>query len=131
MVAQAKAELPNECCGLLAGLVDELKAGRVLQRYPLVNNVASPTEYLANDRTLFHAYRDMRDRDLDLLAVYHSHPVTEPVPSKTDLERNYFADVMHLIISLKGDEPIMRGWWLGERDYREAQWECLVDDSEK
>src|SRR5207253_7450141 len=97
MVAQAKAELPNECCGFLAGLVEEAKVGRVHERYPLVNNAASPTEYLANDRTLFNAYRDMRARGLDLLAVYHSHPVTEPVPSKTDLERNYFIDVMHLI----------------------------------
>ncbi len=130
IVAQAKAELPNECCGLLAGLVDQLKVGRVLQRYSLVNNAASPTEYLANDITLFHAYRDMRERDLDLLAVYHSHPVTEPVPSKTDLERNYFEDVMHLIISLKGDAPVTRGWWLGKRDYREAEWERLLIDSE-
>jgi proteasome lid subunit RPN8/RPN11 len=102
--------------------------GRVLQRYALVNNAASPKEYLANDRTLFNAYRDMREQGLDLLAVYHSHPVTDPVPSKTDLERNYFEDVMHLIISLKTDELVMRGWWLGERDYNEAEWK-LADYS--
>jgi proteasome lid subunit RPN8/RPN11 len=138
MLAQAKTELPNECCGLLAGLVrqpenscsktsgtgETASVGRVLHRYPLVNNAASPKEYLANDRTLFAAYRDMRDRGLDLLAVYHSHPVSDPVPSKTDLERNYFDNVMHLIISLKADEPVVRGWWLGERDYREAEWEA-------
>jgi len=131
MVAQAKAELPNECCGFLAGLVEEAKVGRVHERYPLVNNAASPTEYLANDRTLFNAYRDMRARGLDLLAVYHSHPVTEPVPSKTDLERNYFIDVMHLIISLKTETPLMRGWWLAETDYREAEWQCLAIDPDR
>jgi proteasome lid subunit RPN8/RPN11 len=126
MVAQAKAELPNECCGLLAGLVELSNLGRVLQRYALINNAASPREYLADDRTLFDAYRDMHARGLDLLAVYHSHPVSDPVPSQKDLERNYFENVMHLIISLKLDEPQMRGWWLGETDYREAEWECIV-----
>src|SRR5262249_17809870 len=141
MVAQAKAELPNECCGLLAGFLEEspssadpvdfapepLMRARVLERYPLVNNAASPKEYLANDRTLFDAYRDMRARDLDLLAVYHSHPVTDPVPSKKDLERNYFETVMHLIISLREQEPQMRAWWLGATDYREAEWELIAD----
>ena len=130
MLAQAKAELPNECCGLLAGLIEESQVGRVLERYPLVNNAASPIEYLANDRTLFDAFRDMHERNLDLLAVYHSHPVTDPVPSKTDLERNYFENVMHLIISLKTKEPVMRGWWLAEKEYREADWKAVAEDDD-
>jgi len=95
----------------------------VLQRYPLLNNAASATEYLANDQTLFAAYRDMHEHGLDLLAVYHSHPTSDPVPSRKDLERNYFDTIMHLIISLKTDEPVMRGWWLGEKDFRQAEWE--------
>src|SRR5439155_11304184 len=119
MVVQAKTELPNECCGFLAGLV-QVNVGIVRQCYPLVNNAASPREYLANDHTLFHAYRDMREQGLDLLAIYHSHPTSDPVPSKTDLERNYFEGVMHLILSLKGEEPVLRGWWLGQSDYREG-----------
>jgi proteasome lid subunit RPN8/RPN11 len=128
LIAQAKTELPNECCGLLAGVVEESSVGRVMERYPLVNNAASPTEYLANDQTLFRAYRHMRERGFDLLAIYHSHPVTEPVPSRTDLARNYFEGVMHLIVSLKSAEPFMRAWWLGENDYREAEWECAEID---
>ena len=122
MLAQAQAELPNECCGLLAGRIDERKVGRVLARYPLVNAAASPREYLGDDRMLFAAHKDMRNRGFELLAIYHSHPSSDPVPSKTDLARNYFPDVMHLIISLKGNEPLMRGWWLGESEYGEAEW---------
>ena len=69
----------------------------------------------------------MRARGFDLLAIYHSHPVSDPVPSRTDLERNYFDGVMHLILSLKAEEPILRGWWLGEKDYREAEWGIRSD----
>ena len=43
MLAQAQAELPNECCGFLAGSMSESE-WRVLRRYPLINKAASPVE---------------------------------------------------------------------------------------
>ena len=49
MVAQAQAELPNECCGLLAGRIDA-GVGRVEQRYPLVNELTSPVEFQSEPR---------------------------------------------------------------------------------
>src|SRR5438445_6194355 len=106
MLAQAVAEAPNECCGLLAGTLEgegpTARSGRVLRRYPLVNTAASPVEFLSEPRSMFEAVRDMRGVGLDILAIYHSHPASGPVPSRTDLERNYSPDVMNLIISLKG-----------------------------
>jgi len=100
---------------------------RVLRRYPLINKAASPVEYFADEQSLFHAFRDMHQEDLDLLAVYHSHPTTNPVPSQKDRERNYLGEVVHLIVSLKGEVPEVRGWWLSERDSFEAHWECTED----
>ena len=136
MVAQAKAELPNECCGLLAGqIVTEdgslpaTPVGRVIHRYPLVNAAASPVEYLSDARSLFEAVRDMHRLGLDILAIYHSHPTSEPVPSRTDLERSYGEEVLNLIISLKSDGPRVRGWWLRANDFDEAEWQCVGDDS--
>ena len=54
----------------------------------------------------------MRGRDLQVLAVYHSHPTSEAVPSRTDLERNYSPEVVNLIVSLQTTEAVVRGWWL-------------------
>jgi proteasome lid subunit RPN8/RPN11 len=123
MVAQARAELPNECCGLLAGRVAE-GVGRVEVRYPLVNVAASPVEYLSNDRELFKAHRDIRARGFELLAVYHSHPTSDPVPSRKDLERNYQGDTtVHFIISLRTGEAVVRAWRLGEAAFQEVTWE--------
>jgi proteasome lid subunit RPN8/RPN11 len=124
MIAQALAELPNECCGLLAGVM-EAGVGRVTDRYPLVNEAASPREYLSQPESMFTAYKDMRLRGLDLLAIYHSHPTSEPIPSSTDLERNFSSEVVHLIISLKNNTPRIRGWQLGEKDYQEVEWEVV------
>jgi proteasome lid subunit RPN8/RPN11 len=122
MIQQAQAELPNECCGLLAGLIEETGAGfvsRVIHRYPLVNEAASPVEFHCENS--FPAHKDMRKQGTDLLAIYHSHPTSDPVPSNKDLERNYWPDALHVIISLKSSIPHMRAWLLGEKDFREVE----------
>jgi proteasome lid subunit RPN8/RPN11 len=130
MIAQARVESPNECCGLLAGVrelpgegdVRNAPVGRVVERYPLPNQLASPIEFESDARATFEADRDMRRRGLEVLAVYHSHPTTAAVPSRTDLARNYSPHVVNLIISLLTDPPSVRGWLLTETDYREAEW---------
>jgi proteasome lid subunit RPN8/RPN11 len=132
MVAHALSENPNECCGLLAGIVEDGeggKVGRVDRRYPLVNAAASPVEFESDSRNMFAAVKDMRTLGIDVLAVYHSHPASPPVPSRKDLARNYSPDVVNLIVSLTTQPPTVRGWWLTDVDYREASWET-VDRSE-
>ena len=126
MLEHARAELPNECVGLLAGRFEETpggRVGRVERRYALVNAAASPKLFLSDPRSLFEADKDMRKHDLEVLAIYHSHPTSEPVPSRTDLDQNYWPGVVSFIISLAGSEPEVRGWWLTDRDYREAEWD--------
>src|SRR5262245_56619999 len=96
MVAQARAELPNECCGLLAGTLapGDPPLGQVADRYPLVNALASPTEFESEAYSLLAAHKDLRNRGLEVLAIYHSHPTSMPVPSKVDLARNYWPGVV-------------------------------------
>lgn len=131
MIAQARDELPNECCGLLAGRLLPAPAGpargRVSRRYPLVNAAASPREYLSEPHSLLAAVKDCRARGLEILAVYHSHPTSGPAPSRTDLERNGWPGVAHVIISLAGTEPEVRAWWLTAETFSEAVWSCRDD----
>jgi proteasome lid subunit RPN8/RPN11 len=131
MVAQALAERPNECCGLLAGTIvteeANMRIGQVVERFPLVNALASPTEYESEPHGMFEAVRAMRRLGIDVLAVYHSHPTSAAVPSKKDLARNYSPEVVNFIISLAGPEPVVQGWWLSETGYREA--ECDVEEA--
>lgn len=123
VVAHARDEMPDECCGLLAGLV-EGETGRVTQHFPVRNDLASPTEYLTNPRDLLDAMKAARAAGTEVLAVYHSHPASEPVPSRKDIERNTWGETAaHVIVGLVGAEPDVRAWWLGEAGYREAQLE--------
>jgi proteasome lid subunit RPN8/RPN11 len=122
--AHAQTEFPNECCGLLGGKIDAAGTAVVERHYPLVNEAASPVRYGCEGKSLFDAHKDMRNNKLEILAVYHSHPTSDPIPSKTDLAVNlYGASVMHLIVSLKQGAPAMRGWWLQEANYQDGAWQ--------
>jgi [CysO sulfur-carrier protein]-S-L-cysteine hydrolase len=122
MLAHARSEVPAECCGLLAGTIAE-GVGRVTLHLPLVNELKSPTEYESEPRSMFAAHKSMRATGTDVLAVYHSHPSSDPVPSRRDLERNYSEQVVNIIISLRGEEPDVRAWWLTEDGGWESSFE--------
>ena len=124
MLQHARAELPNECVGFLAGTVVN-GVGTVAQFLPLTNALVSPTAFETEVKSLFAAYKAMRLMGTDVLAIYHSHPTSAPLPSSTDLASNtYGPNVMWLIISPKTEPPEVRGWWLGA-DYRTACWEVV------
>jgi len=119
MILQAQSELPNECCGLLAGRMEN-GLGLVLRRYPLLNAAASPTEFESDPKSMLTAEKARRQEGIEILAIYHSHPKSPPVPSRTDLARNYSPDVVNLIVSLQTEIPEIRGWWLELERFHEA-----------
>jgi [CysO sulfur-carrier protein]-S-L-cysteine hydrolase len=123
LLVHALAELPAECCGLLAGrLSADGTVGDVTHHYPLVNELNSPTEFLSDPYSMLRADKAIRSEGTDVLAVYHSHPTSDPVPSRKDRERNYSPRVMNLIIGTN-ETPEVRAWWLTETDYCEGEWE--------
>jgi proteasome lid subunit RPN8/RPN11 len=123
VVAHARETLPNECCGLLAGRVED-GVGIATTRFAIVNDFASPTAYHTNARDLLAAFRAMREDNLDVLAVYHSHPTSDPVPSRRDVAENTYGEsVVHLIVGLAREEPDVKAWWLTENGYRKADYE--------
>jgi [CysO sulfur-carrier protein]-S-L-cysteine hydrolase len=129
MVLQAQKERPYECCGLLAGRIEGGETGaqgRVLRRFPLINAAASPVEFVSEPRSMLTAHKEMRRENLDILGIYHSHPASPPIPSRTDLQRNNFGDsVVNLIVSLQNEVPEIRAWWLGAKDFQEAEVEWI------
>ena len=114
MVEHARVARPAECCGLLAG-----RGAVVSERFELRNELVSPVAYQADPRDLFAAFRELRERGLELLAIYHSHPTSSARPSRTDLEQNYYGDVPRIIISLADDPPVVKGFRLFQDHFEE------------
>jgi [CysO sulfur-carrier protein]-S-L-cysteine hydrolase len=125
MILQAQFELPNECCGLLAGTIENGAIGRVTRRLPLVNAVASPREFESEPRSMLAAEKARRREELEFLAIYHSHPSSPSIPSKTDLQRSYSPDIVNVIISLQTEPPEIRAWWLRTDGCQEADIEWV------
>lgn len=125
VMGHALRELPNECCGLLAGVHSPDGAELQVSREFSLRNVADDprTEFLSEPRDMFEAVRAMHAGELEVLAVYHSHPTSEPVPSRKDVERSYGESVVALIVGLANEPPLVRGWWLTENGASEAEWE--------
>ncbi len=123
MLVHARETLPQECCGFLAGeIVDGV--ARVSLHLPLTNELASPTEYAVPVRELVETAKRLRAANLRELAVYHSHPTSEPIPSRRDIDRNGYGDsVIHVIVGLAVEPPEVRAWWLTEAGAIPARWE--------
>jgi proteasome lid subunit RPN8/RPN11 len=122
VIGHARAELPYECCGLLAGYILD-GIGVVTERFAIFNDAASPTEYLSNAEDMLAAFRAMRRANLELLAIYHSHPASHPVPSASDVEKNTYGDsVVHLIVGFGGEAPEVRAWWFRWNEAYPAAW---------
>jgi proteasome lid subunit RPN8/RPN11 len=120
MVAHCRREAPLECCGLLGG-----QPPRVSSFHPLRNAAASETRYDADPRDLIAAVVDMRRRGAEILAIYHSHPRWEAVPSRTDLRENHYGAVPRIIVSLLSDPADVRVWRLDPESYHELAWVVL------
>ncbi len=120
VLRHAREDSPIECCGLLLGTIAN-GVGIVTTRFAIANELRSESDYLTEPSGMFLAFRYMRDHGLELLAIYHSHPTSAPVPSRRDIEGNTYGEsVIHLIVGLRGENADVRAWWLMESGYREA-----------
>lgn len=113
----AERDYPNECCGLLVGLRQD-SAWQVEYARPARNlNQDRPRErYLLDPDDFMRADREARNRGLDIVGVYHSHPDHPARPSETDRE-NAWAALAYLIVGVcRGKTEEMKAWeYDGER----------------
>jgi proteasome lid subunit RPN8/RPN11 len=105
IVAHARAGLPNEACGILAG-VD----GRVERFFPAQPDEPSPYYYRIESRDQIRIMNEIDAAGLDLLGIYHSHTSSPAYPSRTDAEQAFWPDAVYVIVSLAGPDPDVRGY---------------------
>lgn len=136
MVAHARELDPFECCGLLAGI-----DGTISRQYRITNTVAKDAQavrvfdqanvkqlthlpettraevaYFMDPKEMLAAFKDMRHRQLDLTAIYHSHTRSPAYPSMTDVGLAYYPEAAYIIISLQDPtRPQIEAYWIRDR----------------
>ena len=125
MVAHARETYPNECCGAMLGhLDDSSKIVRVAM--PLENAFAGAkaARYELRPEDLLAADRAARERSLDLIGIYHSHPDCDAYFSTTDL-KNSCPWYSFVVLSIHKGEFDHANSWLPNADQTEAAKEEL------
>ena len=100
LIAHARAEAPNECCGLLLGA-----AGAIDQAIPARNVRRSPTRFQIDPADHFAALRLARSTGRLVVGAYHSHPNGPSRPSATDAAELNDAALIYVIVSLATEPP--------------------------
>lgn len=102
IVAHARADHPDEACGIVAGPEG---SGRPERFVPMLNAARSPTFYEFDSTDLLGLYRDMDDRDEEPVIVYHSHTATEAYPSRTDISYANEPGAHYVLVSTAEEFP--------------------------
>ncbi|MFC9555499.1 Mov34/MPN/PAD-1 family protein [Rhodococcus sp. NPDC056960] len=98
MVAHARADHPDEACGVIAGPEG---SDRPERHIPMINAERSPTFYRFDSGEQLKVWRAMDDADEVPVVIYHSHTATEAYPSRTDVSFASEPDAHYVLISTR------------------------------
>ena len=107
IVAQARAEDPNEACGLIIGDRPAADGGHALRFEPTRNKAASPYRYEIHPDDLLRLTIQTDDADEVFWAIVHSHVRSPAYPSPTDVGLAFYPDALYILVSLAEDEPAL------------------------
>ena len=125
MVSHAEAIYPDECCGVMLGKEGDTKL--VQQALPL-DNVAEGSHrarYELRPDDLFRAQREARERGLDVIGIYHSHPDCDAYFSETDL-KNSCPWYSFVVLSVRSGKFHHANSWLPDADQTRADQEEMT-----
>jgi proteasome lid subunit RPN8/RPN11 len=109
MVAHAREDLPNECCGMIGG-----RDGEATEVVRVANAAATPLRYEMDPQEQFNALKAIEDNGGELLGIYHSHTKSAAYPSQTDVNQAVaWPEQIYVIISLADeDAPDVKAYLL-------------------
>lgn len=117
MIAHAREEAPNECCGMIGGA-----DGSATTVYRSINAEASPLRYSLDASDQFRIMQEMEKCGERLVGIYHSHTGSAAYPSQTDVNLAAYPDAVYVIVSLEDpQDPDVRGFWIRDGQIDEAE----------
>ena len=121
IIAQARDEAPDECCGMIASL-----NGEAVAVHPAENRAHSPLRYEIDGMEQYRIQTAIEDAGHDLGAIYHSHTRSAPEPSQTDINLAFYPEAIYLIVGVAEPEDDVRAWRIA--DGRVSRAELAVED---
>ncbi|WP_040833899.1 Mov34/MPN/PAD-1 family protein [Nocardia brevicatena] len=101
MVAHARADHPDEACGIITGPEGSDRPERFVA---MINAERSPTFYRFDSGEQLRVWREMDAADEEPVVIYHSHTATEAYPSRTDISYASEPHAHYVLISTRDPE---------------------------
>jgi proteasome lid subunit RPN8/RPN11 len=101
MVAHARADHPDEACGVIAGPEGTARPERFIA---MENAERSPTFYRFDSGEQLRVWRALDEADEVPVVIYHSHTATEAYPSRTDVSYASEPDAHYVLVSTRDPE---------------------------
>ncbi|OGL45414.1 MAG: hypothetical protein A2W05_01385 [Candidatus Schekmanbacteria bacterium RBG_16_38_10] len=121
IIEHLRSELPFEGCGVLAGKGNEVK-----KLIRLTNTKKSPNAYLADPFEQLNMLKEIEREELEMLAIYHSHPNNEAYPSMEDIEKAFYNEQLYMIVSFLDEEnPVARIFSIVNREISEEKFKVF------
>jgi proteasome lid subunit RPN8/RPN11 len=119
IVAHARADHPDEACGVIAGPVGSDRPTRFVA---MINAERSPTFYRFDSLEQLKVWREMDDRDEEPVVIYHSHTATEAYPSRTDISYAAEPNAHYVLVSTRdADEVEFRSYSIVDGEVTEEE----------
>jgi [CysO sulfur-carrier protein]-S-L-cysteine hydrolase len=96
IMAHARADHPDEACGIIAGPVGSDRPERFIA---MLNAERSPTFYRFDSLEQLKVWRQMDDRGEEPVVIYHSHTATQAYPSRTDISYAMEPEAHYVLVS--------------------------------
>jgi proteasome lid subunit RPN8/RPN11 len=127
IVAHARADHPDEACGVVAGPVG---SDRPVRFIAMMNAERSPTFYRFDSMEQFKVWRELDDRDEEPVVIYHSHTATEAYPSRTDISYASEPNAHYVLVSTReADETEFRSYRIVDGQVTEEEVSVVETDS--
>jgi proteasome lid subunit RPN8/RPN11 len=122
ILAHARADHPDEACGVIAGPAGRDRPERFI---PMANAERSPTFYRFDSMEQLRVWREMDDRDEEPVVIYHSHTATEAYPSRTDIA--YASEPGVLVSTREPDTAEFRSFRIADGAVTEEEIRFVAD----
>jgi len=117
IVAHARADHPDEACGIIAGPAGSDRPERFI---PMLNAERSPTFYRFGSTEQLRVWREMDARGEEPVVIYHSHTATEACPSRTDISYASEPGAHYVLVSTRDpDEAEFRSFRIADGEVTE------------
>jgi proteasome lid subunit RPN8/RPN11 len=118
IVAHARADHPDEACGIVAGPIG---SDRPIRFVPMENAERSPTFYRFDSKEQLRVWREMDDRDEEPVVIYHSHTATEAYPSRTDISYASEPNAHYVLVSTRAETIEFRSYRIVDGEVTEEE----------